>query len=307
MADNIIFENTIEESRLVSYDINNLNEEFSNIVIQENKHDELKFPENMVTYPSFYEFYKTQKIEENTYIPIDNVKEFSRIVIPDTWSFISQDPDLVADLKQIFTKLKEFKAQGFTIYPNENNIFKAFELCPYNNIKVVILGQDPYETIDPDLGIERANGLAFSTWKEAKIPNSLTNIFKELRRTYNGIQLQHPDLSSWASQGVLLLNTALTVNRDNAGSHEKTGMYKHFIGRIISKISEIPGVVFCLWGRKAENYESFINKKCLILKCGHPSGRNFGEYKFEENGHFAAIYYHLEKLGKQQINWTLIK
>ena len=83
-------------------------------------------------------------------------------------------------------------------------------------------------------------------------------------------------------------------------------MYKHFIGRIISKISEIPGVVFCLWGRKAESYEGFINKKCLVLKCGHPSGRNCGEYKFEENGHFAEIYYHLEKLGKQQINWTLI-
>lgn len=315
---------TVQPSTFVHVDL--IDEEEKNQEHQINTHATLKFPMYMQQYNTFSSYYESVKSQYemqrqqqhdheqkmithyNQMFATSQYVPYSTINIPAGWDFIRNDPDLVRDLQTIFIKLKQYITMGYTVFPRESNMFKAFELCPFNNIKVVILGQDPYETIDTFLGIEKATGLAFSGWKEGQVPYSLSRIFTELKRTWPNIRLEHPDLTSWAQQGVFLLNTALTVNKDDANSHGKTGMYKHFIECIIQRISnEIDGVIFCLWGRPAEKYEQFIGKKSYILKCGHPSGRNNSEYRFAENGHFAAIYYYLQSMGKTQIDWSLIK
>lgn len=186
-----------------------------------------------------------------------------------------------------------------TVYPEENQIFRAFDLTLFSNIKVVILGQDPYH--QPG----QANGLAFSVPKSEKIPPSLANIFKALASDLNITPPTHGDLTSWAEQGVLLLNCLLSVTHNQPESAKKIG-WEPFTNRIIQIISDHhPHIVFLLWGNYAQKKAALIDhKKHLILKSAHPSP--LSAYRgFLECKHFSKTNDFLEKHQLKKINWDL--
>ncbi|MCS6790927.1 MAG: uracil-DNA glycosylase [Bacteroidia bacterium] len=162
--------------------------------------------------------------------------------------------------------LKDEKSKGKIIYPPGHQIFRAFDLCPADKVKVVILGQDPYH------GPGQAHGLCFSVPKGVPLPPSLQNIFKELEADLGFPPPPHGDLSGWAEQGVFLLNAILTVEARKPTSHQNKG-WETFTDRVIQKISEVrPHVVFMLWGQYARNKKSLIDPfKHLILEAAHPS------------------------------------
>lgn len=182
------------------------------------------------------------------------------------------------------------------IFPLKSNIFKAFSLTNYNNVKVVILGQDPYH------GINEANGLAFSVNDGVKLPPSLKNIFKELESDLN-IKNDKGDLSNWANQGVLLLNTVLTVIKDTPASHKNIGweVFTDEVIKIINKKEE--PVVFILWGNFARSKKKYItNPKHLIIESTHPSPFScnngfFGSKPFSKTNDF------LRKNNIKEIDW----
>jgi len=172
--------------------------------------------------------------------------------------------------KDYFVKLKQFllneKQNGQTIYPPGNKIFAAFDYTPFDKVKVVILGQDPYH------GAGQANGLCFSVAPGIKQPPSLQNIFKELESDLGIGPPVNGDLTPWARQGVLLLNATLTVKANQAGSHQNKG-WEVFTDRVIQLLSEHKEhLVFILWGKYAQGKENFIDPlKHLIIKSAHPS------------------------------------
>jgi len=176
---------------------------------------------------------------------------------------------------QLQEEITKQRAQGITIFPEESDVFHAFEFCDLTDIKVVILGQDPYHGVgkgDYNL-VPQAHGLAFSVTNHIKVPPSLVNIYKELNTDIEGfITPTHGNLTSWAKQGVLLLNTVLTVQQGKAHSHAKLG-WERFTDEIIAKINQDNvGCVFILWGahaqKKGRNIES---NKHLVLNGPHPS------------------------------------
>jgi len=172
------------------------------------------------------------------------------------WNIILKDIYNSKEYKILIKKIKEeYKTK--TIYPSFNNVFKALELTPYKNVKAVIIGQDPYH------GEGEANGLCFSVNKDIKQPPSLRNIFKELKSDLN-IEATSNDLSSWAKEGVLLLNSCLTVIKDKPNSHKDIG-WQFFTDNIISKLNERKEpIVFILWGNYAKTkkkLKSLNNRK----------------------------------------------
>ena len=188
---------------------------------------------------------------------------------------------------------------NYTIYPNSNNIFNAFNSTPFHNIKVVILGQDPYH------GEGQANGLSFSVSDGIKTPPSLVNIFKEIERDLGIKNHGKGDLTHWTKQGVLLLNSTLTVRKNEAGSHQNRG-WEEFTDKVISTISELKeGVFFLLWGQFAQNKQKLIHKnKHHILISSHPSP--LSAYRgFLGCGHFSEVNEILKKENKIEINWEL--
>ena len=197
----------------------------------------------------------------------------------------------------LINKVKE-EYKSYEIYPEGKNIFNAFELCPFNNVKVVILGQDPYH------GKNQANGLSFSVNKNINIPPSLKNIFKELKNNYPDIKFKDGDLSDWAKQGVLLLNSILTVRDKSPGSHSKLGWEK-FTDSVINLISQKKdNIVFILWGAFAKSKREIIERQDshLILMSPHPSP--FSAYKgFFDQNHFKKANDYLEENGIEIINW----
>ncbi len=189
------------------------------------------------------------------------------------------------------------KGIGSDIYPPTENIFKAFELCDFQELKVVILGQDPYH------GEGQAHGLAFSVPEGIDIPPSLKNIFKEIEDDLNLSLPDNGNLERWARQGVLLLNSVLTVQKNLAGSHRNIGWEK-ITDSIIQMISEEKeNVVFILWGNFAKGKEAFINKeKHFVLTAAHPSP--LSAYKgFFGCRHFSKANAYLEVKGIARINW----
>lgn len=161
-------------------------------------------------------------------------------------------------------KTLEEERQKYNIYPAKDDMFRAFDLTPYNNVKVVIVGQDPYYTE----GV--ADGLAFSTKPDAKIPPSLKNIFKELNEDL-GIENTCPDLTHWAEQGVLLLNKSFSVREGEALSH-KYLKWEIFTEYVLQKLNERQKpIVFVLWGNEAQKLESGIDSRHRVLKSAHPS------------------------------------
>ncbi len=204
--------------------------------------------------------------------------------------------------KDYFKRLKQFllkEKQNLTIFPEGKNIFNAFNLTPFNKVKVVILGQDPYH------GIGQAHGLSFSVPDGIKKPPSLKNIFKELTDDLQIPITETGNLTHWAKQGVLLLNATLTVRVKQAGSHQKQG-WEEFTDSVIQKISdEKKDVIFLLWGRFAQDKEKLIdNKKHHILRAPHPSP--FSAYSgFFGCKHFSKTNIILRKRGLTEIDWKL--
>jgi len=202
-----------------------------------------------------------------------------------------------------YLNLREFlKAEYFshTIYPSMFDIFNSMKLTPFENIKVVLIGQDPYHNVG------QAMGLSFSVPKGVDRPPSLVNIFKEIEAEL-GIKMgQSGDLTDWAKQGVLLLNSVLTVREHQPNSHKNKG-WEQFTDSIIKKISDLKqGVVFLLWGANARSKKSLINQtKHLILESVHPSP--LSAYNgFFGCGHFIKTNEYLLSIGKKPIDWSVI-
>ena len=201
-----------------------------------------------------------------------------------------------------FSELKTFlveEAGSRTIYPPGALIFNAFQHTPFDNVKVVILGQDPYH------GLGQAHGLCFSVPPGIKAPPSLVNIFKELKADLEIPVPAHGNLESWADQGVLLLNATLTARAGEAGSHQNKG-WETFTDAVIQKISQQKSnVVFLLWGRYAQAKEALVDgSKHLVLKAAHPSP--FSAYNgFFGCRHFSLANNYLEEKGIEPVNWTL--
>ena len=205
--------------------------------------------------------------------------------------------------KAYFAKLKQFlrqeQQQQQVIYPQENKIFNAFALTPFAKVKVVILGQDPYH------GPNQAHGLAFSVPGKQKLPPSLQNIFKELAQDLGIQQPPTGDLSDWAKQGVLLLNTALTVRAHEAHSHRGQG-WETFTDAVIKALNaERSGLIFVLWGSPARAKKSLIcPTKHTILESAHPSP--LSAYRgFFGCKHFSKINQILLEQQQAPINWQL--
>ena len=202
--------------------------------------------------------------------------------------------------KDYFLKLRKFIKNEYKtkqIFPHPKNIFKAFELTPANDVKVVILGQDPYH------GANQAHGLAFSVQEDIKIPPSLNNIYKELYDDLNIPIKRSGNLESWAKQGVLLLNSVLTVESGKANSHKNIGWEK-FTESVISLISKKKEIlVFLLWGSYAHKKEDFIeSNNHLILKSVHPSP--LSAYNgFFGSRHFSKANNFLKKNNIKEIIW----
>lgn len=202
-------------------------------------------------------------------------------------------------MQQLGDFLRAEKAAGKRVYPPGGQIFNALNLTPLPAVRVVILGQDPYH------GEGQAHGLSFSVPPGTPPPPSLQNIFKELQRDLNIPLPAHGCLQSWAEQGVLLLNTALTVEAGQAGSHAKTGWHR-FTDRIIEVVNaECEYVVFLLWGAHARSKAALLDsKKHLILTSAHPSP--LSAYRgFLGCGHFSRCNQFLQQMGREPINWQL--
>ena len=200
--------------------------------------------------------------------------------------------------RELARKLHEEKDRGIVIYPPGSKIFRAFDLCPLDAVKVVILGQDPYH------GAGQAMGLSFSVPEGIAAPPSLKNILKEIERDL-GIRMSgSPDLEPWARQGVLLLNSVLTVRAGVAASHAGLG-WQNFTDAVIKLISErCEGVVFMLWGNYARSKAGLIDSgRHLVLQAAHPSPLARGA--FFGCRHFSQANAYLVRTGRSPINWQL--
>ncbi|ETX10589.1 uracil-DNA glycosylase [Marinomonas ushuaiensis DSM 15871] len=211
------------------------------------------------------------------------------------WLADEFDKDYMKTLEQFLQSEK----QKCTIYPEEADYFMALNQTPFNKVKVVILGQDPYH------GQGQAHGLSFSVKPGVKVPPSLINIYKELETDLGISPVNHGYLLQWAEQGVLLLNSVLTVEAGKAGSHQNKG-WEIFTDRIIKLIDEEHnGVVFMLWGAYAQKKGRHIDRqKHYVLESVHPSP--LSAYRgFLGCQHFSKANAYLEKLGKESIEWKL--
>lgn len=204
--------------------------------------------------------------------------------------------------KPYFNNLIEFikkeKQSGKTIYPPGPQIFNAFNHCPLNKVKVVILGQDPYH--QPG----QAMGLSFSVPRGTPLPASLKNIYRELKTDLDINMPAHGDLTAWADNGVFLLNAILTVQKSNAGSHQKSG-WQEFTDEVIKKLSDHRhGLVFLLWGNFARNKKILIDQsKHFVLEAAHPSPLAGGA--FFGCRHFSKTNEILIKLNQTPIEWRI--
>jgi len=195
--------------------------------------------------------------------------------------------------------LQQEKQQGKTIYPKGRDIFSAFNYTPIEKVRVVILGQDPYH------GPNQAHGMCFSVLPGIKPPPSLMNIYKELKDDLNIATVKHGYLVPWAKQGVLLLNSVLTVEQGKPGSHQGKG-WERFTNHVITVLNLQPKpIIFVLWGSYAQQKGEHIDsKKHIVLTAAHPSP--FSAHRgFLGCKHFSKINNILSSLGKTPINWQL--
>lgn len=221
------------------------------------------------------------------------------LALDESWSAYLGQELQAPYMKELFGFLNQEYKTGKLIYPPTSNIFEAFRLTPFNQVKVVLLGQDPYH------GPGQAHGLCFSVNKEVKIPPSLVNIFKELNNDL-GIQIPtHGCLESWARQGVLLLNNVMTVEDGKAGSHHQKGWEK-FTDRVIEILNQEKNhLVFILWGSPAQKKASKVDEtRHKIIKSVHPSPLSV--YRgFVGSKPFSQTNTYLKEKGLGEINWSL--
>lgn len=203
-----------------------------------------------------------------------------------------------------FLQLKQFlleeKSKNQVIYPPSSQIFAALDTTPFEKVKVVIIGQDPYH------GPGQANGLCFSVNEGISFPPSLVNIFREIQDDCGIPVPKQGNLKPWADQGVLLLNATLTVRKGEAGSHQKRG-WELFTDRIIELLNQKrEGLVFMLWGSYAKSKGKYIDRtKHLVLESGHPSPLSANKGHWFGNKHFSKCNSYLENHNLQPINWNL--
>ena len=200
-------------------------------------------------------------------------------------------------MKTLSRFLRDEKAAGKRIYPPGGQIFRAFELTPFDNVKVVILGQDPYHSAG------QAHGLSFSVAHGVMPPPSLQNIYKELQADLGLAHPRHGNLESWARQGVLLLNACLTVEDGRAGSHQGKG-WEPFTDAVIAALNrERQNLVFILWGRKAQDKGAVIDReRHLVLTSAHPSPLSASSGFFGSRP-FSATNSYLELHGIKPVDW----
>lgn len=198
--------------------------------------------------------------------------------------------------KKIKDRLISDNAEGKIVLPEPKNFFRAFDLCELNKVKVVIIGQDPYHT--PGV----PNGLAFSVNKNQKLPPSLINIFREIESDL-GVKNYIGDLSAWSRQGVLLLNTCLSVCAGLPASHSNIG-WENFTNAAIEEIQKKENIIFLLWGKHAQQKKAFIQEDNFILEAAHPSPLSANNGFFGCN-HFSKTNNLLTSLGSDPIDWQL--
>lgn len=214
-----------------------------------------------------------------------------------TWNEILAE-EMQKDYYQELQTFVQKRRAEVRVFPEEKNVFNALELTPFESVKVVILGQDPYH------GFGQAHGLSFSVQKEIPLPPSLKNIYKELQEDIGGELPTEGDLSHWAKQGVLLLNTVLTVEEGNANSHKGKG-WERLTNRLIESLNELKHpVIFILWGKPAQDKEKLIiNPNHVILKAPHPSP--LSAYRgFFGSKPFSRVNGILIQQGQTPIRWT---
>lgn len=217
-----------------------------------------------------------------------------------SWSDILGNLKKNRQFNQILNFIDQERNKGKKIFPPNQEIFNAFKLCNFQELKVVILGQDPYHNVN------QAHGLAFSVRRGMKIPPSLLNIYKELHSDLDLPLAKSGDLSSWSKQGVFLLNTVLTVEAHQAHSHANKG-WEYFTDNVVSLISKHKThVVFMLWGTFAQKKSALIdNKKHLILKASHPSPLS-ASHSFFGCRHFSKANKYLSTNGLSEIDWCVV-
>ena len=202
--------------------------------------------------------------------------------------------------KDYFIKLTDFVRgeylSGKTVYPEPKNIFNEFDLCPIDDVKVVIIGQDPYH--EPG----QAHGLCFSVLPPTPVPPSLVNIYKEIESDLGRKSVTNGDLTHWARQGVLLLNATLTVRAHAAASHAGHG-WEEFTDAVIRAVATRKNIVYMLWGSYAQKKAAFVNpNENLVLKSAHPSP--LSAYRgFFGNHHFSRANQYLVQNGRAPIDW----
>ncbi|QNU15266.1 uracil-DNA glycosylase [Thermomonas sp. XSG] len=203
------------------------------------------------------------------------------------------------DMRALSAFLRQRKAAGARIYPPGRDIFAAFDATPFDAVKVVILGQDPYH------GAGQAHGLCFSVLPGVPVPPSLLNIYKELERDTGFIRPDHGCLLPWARRGVLLLNSVLTVEDGKPGSHQGRG-WEGFTDHVVDVLNrECEQLVFLLWGSYAQKKGAVIDgRRHRVLKAPHPSPLS-AHRGFLGCGHFSAANQYLTRCGKTPIDWTL--
>lgn len=221
------------------------------------------------------------------------------IKLEETWKFALEtefeDP-YMADLKSFLVSEKK---AGKLIFPKGSEYFRALDLTPLDEVKVVILGQDPYH------GEGQAHGLCFSVRPGVRIPPSLVNIYKEMEADLGIAPAKHGFLEHWAEQGVLLLNSVLTVEEGKAAAHQGKG-WERFTDAVIRTVNEeCDGVVFILWGAYAQKKAAFVDEeRHLVIKSAHPSPLS-AHNGFLGSKPFSKAYEYLQSIGKDPVDWQL--
>ena len=217
----------------------------------------------------------------------------------ESWKKVAAEYGLKEILKPIRKKISEVSSKNKTIHPSSKDIFRAFELTPFENVRIIILGQDPYH------GPNQANGLAFSVNSEVRFPPSLLNIFKEYSTDLKLPIPKDGNLSAWAERGVLLLNSILTVESGSPGSHKDFG-WEEFTNQIIKALSDKKtNLVFILWGAYAQSKKILIDSsKHFIIATSHPSPLSahrgfFGSKPFSKTNDY------LRKNKNEEIDWRI--
>jgi uracil-DNA glycosylase len=218
------------------------------------------------------------------------------IKLDQSWKAVLEEEFKQPYFAELSTFVKKEYAET-TVYPPPKEIFRAFDLCPFHLVKVVILGQDPYH------GPDQANGLCFAVHEEIPLPPSLKNIFKEIESDLGYKPIQNGDLTRWAKQGVLLLNATLTVRGATPGSHQGKG-WEEFTDAAVQALSDKrENLVFLLWGNYARRKGEFIDRtKHLVLESAHPSPFS-ADSGFFGNKHFSKANEYLREHQDMEIDW----